>query len=248
MVLLDELNQIHEEIIKAQKPVDPVIRRRFWRIVGKIKRQVAPDESDIVKAAEIRDVLYEERLGKARSLKWLVFWLLFGTVGLVYYIWLVLIGPAYTGNFWFDLFFVDLYRGALVLFIVLCYYPFGRLLAGKALGIRLDGITRDIYYLPTLKINYITYLQAPPPNRQWFFFIAGYWTAFTALWVGTIGFIIGREWIGIALGIILLLIETLAAFIGTKWGGELGHFHRERRIVRDWQRNKETSSRTPTAR
>ena len=241
MALLDDLNQIYEQIAPDPKQVDEATRRRFWRIVGKIKRHPAPDDALIMKATEIRNLLYDHRLGKPKSLKWLFFWFLFGTLGIVYYLWLVLYGPTLTGDFWFDLLFVHLYRGATVASVVFLYYPFGRLLAGKALGIRLDGITRDIYYLPTLKINYPTYLKAPPPRRQWFFFIAGYWTAFTALWVGTIGFLLGQEIAGITFGILLGLLETLGGIRGGKWGGELGHFQRERRIVRDWKRNLKSS-------
>ncbi len=241
MELLEELNQIHNEIQSNPKLVDKAIRQRFWRLVGHIKRQPAPDKASIRKVTEIRDLLYEARLGKPRSLKWLTFWFLAGTLGLLYYLWIVLFDLQHTGNFWIDILYVYIFPGATVAAIVFCYYPFGRLLAGKALGIRLDGITRDIYYLPTLKINYYTYLTASPPRRQWFFFIAGYWTAFTALWVGTIGFILGGEWVGIAFGLILGGLETLGAIIGGKWGGELGHFHRERRIVQDWKRNLEMS-------
>ncbi|MDO8124867.1 MAG: hypothetical protein Q6364_10875 [Candidatus Hermodarchaeota archaeon] len=241
MGLLEDLNQIHTEIVSSPQQVDADTRRHFWRIVGQIKRQPAPDDACITKAAEIRDLLYEERLGKPRSLKWLFFWFLCGTLGLFYYVWLALFNLQPTGNFWVDLFWVYFYPGALVAGIVFLFYPFGRLIFGKALGIRLDGITRDIYYLPTLKINYTTYLKASPPRRQWFFFFAGYWTAFTALWVGTIGFVLGGEWVGIAFGLALAALETLGAFVGGKWGGELGHFHRERQIVKDWKRNLETT-------
>lgn len=124
--------------------------------------------------------------------------------------------------------------------VVFLYYPFGRLLGGKLLGIRLDGITRDIYYLPTLRVNYVTYLRASPLRRQWFFFVAGYWTAFTALWLGTLGFVLGGEWLGLAFGVSLGFLETLGGILGGKWGGELGHFHRERQIVRDWKQAQRT--------
>ncbi|MFX1563554.1 MAG: hypothetical protein ACFFDP_09650, partial [Promethearchaeota archaeon] len=144
----------------------------------------------------------------------------------------------YTGDLLYDLFFVLSIPGGTVAAVVFCFYPFGRLIAGKITGIQLDGITRDIYYLPTLKINYVTYLKASPPRQQWFFFFAGYWTVFTAMWVGTIGFILGGEIVGIILGILLAFLETLGAIFGGKWAGELGHFHRERRIVRDWKQNK----------
>ncbi len=241
MNLLEELDQLYDEIKPNPKAVDEGTRQRFWRLVSQIKRQPEPDRASIMKATDIRNLLYEARLGKPHSLKWLTFWFLAGTLGVIYYLWLVLFDLQLTGNFWIDITFVYAYPFAIIMGIIFFYYPFGRLLAGKALGIRLDGITRDIYYLPTLKINYPTYLAASPPRRQWFFFFAGYWTAFTALWVGTLGFLLGREWIGIAVGLVLGALETLGGIVGGKWGGELGHFHRERQIVRDWKRNLEKS-------
>lgn len=241
MGLLEDLTAIHEEIKVNPKEAKEKTRRHFWRIVGKIKRQNSPDDMVIQKAAEIRDLLYAHKLGKPRSLKWLILWFTLGTFGIIYYIWQVLSGLHYTGDLLYDLLFVLSWPASIVAGVVFLFYPFGRLIAGKITGIRLDGITRDIYYLPTLKINYETYLKASPPKRQWFFFFAGYWTAFTAIWVGSIGFLLGGEWLGITFGVILAFLETLGAIFGGKWAGELGHFHRERRIVRDWKRNLTTA-------
>ena len=197
MDLLEELQSIHDEVARDPKNVDEQVRRRFWKLVGKIKRMNKPDKTVVAKASEIRDLLYLHRLGRARPLKWLMFWLISAIVVLMYYVWDIAYGQGYTGEFMFDLIFVLLNRGMTVMLLVFLLYPFGRLLTGRLLGIKLDGITRDIYYMPTLKINYITYLEASPPSRQWFFFFSGYWTAFTALWVGAIGLILGGEWIGI---------------------------------------------------
>jgi hypothetical protein len=227
--LLEELQAIHDKVARDPKNVDEKVRRRFWRLVGKIKRMSKVEKPVIVKASEIRDLLYEHRLGKPRALQWLIIWLLGAVVLLAHYLWIILYGQGYTGELVFDLWYVMGYRAATVMGMVFLLYP-----------LKLDGITRDIYYMPTLKINYITYLEASPPSRQWFFFFSGYWTAFTAIWVGAIGLILGGEWIGIIVGIILGLLETLGAIVGGFWGGELGHFHRERRIVRDWKRSKES--------
>ncbi len=50
-----------------------------------------------------------------------------------------------------------------------CFYLHGCYIGGLIAGIQFDGVTRDVFYLPTLKINYRSYLKAQPPTRQWFF-------------------------------------------------------------------------------
>lgn len=237
MTLLDELESIYEKVVANPKNVDAKTKRRFWRLVGKIKRMSEPDELTILKAAEIRDLLYEHRLGKPKSLKLLVIWFILGAFCVYGYIWAIEFGPQYTGNLVHDILFVICIRVLTVLGAIAFIYPFGRLLGGKVTGIRLDGISRDIYYEPTLKVNYVSYLKAAPPKRKWFFFIAGIWTFITAMWVGTIGFLLRNDPVGLAIALLLLIFETLGALLGGKWAGEMGHFNRERRIVRDWKRN-----------
>jgi hypothetical protein len=229
--------ELHGRIAKDPENVDAATRGEFWKIVGKIKRQPSPSEEVIQKAAEIRDILYEQRLGKARPLSWLAIWFLLGVLCVGTHLWAVTLGPPYTGDFFNDFLIVLSLRGGSVGGAICAFYPFGRMIASKYTRIGLDGITRDIYFLPTLKINYITYLKAYPPHRQWFFFFAGIWTVITAAWVGILGFILGGEWIGLAMALVLGIAEAFGAIIGGKWAGELGHFKRERRIVRDWRRN-----------
>ncbi|MFX1562642.1 MAG: hypothetical protein ACFFDP_04985, partial [Promethearchaeota archaeon] len=127
MGLLEDLTAIHEEIKVNPEEVDEKIRRRFWRIVGKIKRQHSLDDLVIQNAAEIRDLLYEHKLGKPRSLKWLILWFTFGILGITYYIWLVLPGLQYTGDLLYDFLFVLSIPGGTVAAVVFCFYPFGRL-------------------------------------------------------------------------------------------------------------------------
>ncbi|MFX1475732.1 MAG: hypothetical protein ACFFCO_09705 [Promethearchaeota archaeon] len=213
------------------------MRRRFWRIVGKIKRMPSPSQAVVKKAAEIRDILYEQRLGKPKPLGWLAVWFLGGVFCVSVHLWAVTLGPPYIGEFFYDIMVVMSIRGSTVGGAIVAFYPFGRLIIGKITRIRLDGITRDIYFLPTLKINYETYLVAHPPHRQWFFFFAGAWTVITATWLGVLAFLLSGEWIGLAIALILAIAEAFGAIIGGKWAGELGHFKRERRIVRDWRQN-----------
>ena len=232
MGILEQLQAIHQIVKRNPAKLDLKTRRQFWRMVSQIKRMESPDTAVIAEASKIRNLLYKERLGRSIPLNWLFLWFLCGVSAVYYYLWLLLIEERATGSLIGD---YDL--GALVAGAVFFLYPFGRLIAGSLMGIRFDGISRDIYYLPTLKINYPTYLQAPPPNRLWFFFLAGFWTAFIMICIGIAGYLLAGEWTAIALGLFLAFLEALAAIFGGKWGGELGHFHRELRIVREWKQN-----------
>ncbi len=235
--MLKELTELYEQVKAHPEGVDSKTRRKFWGIVGKIKRMPSPSEEAIRKAAEIRDIFYERRLGSPKPISWLTIWFLLGVLCVGAHLWAVTLGPPYNGDFFNDFVIVMSIRGGTVGGAIFSFYPFGRLIASKYTKIGLDGITRDIYFLPTLKINYVTYLKAHPPHRQWFFFFAGIWTVITATWVGSLGYILGGEWIGLAMALVLAIAEAFGAIIGGKWAGELGHFKRERRIVQDWRRN-----------
>ncbi len=93
MRLLDELKVIYEQVAANPGEADEKTRRRFWRIVGKIKRMPAPDDEAIVRAAEIRDLLYEVRLGAPKSLKLLVIFFLLGSLSVYGYVWVITLGP-----------------------------------------------------------------------------------------------------------------------------------------------------------
>jgi hypothetical protein len=232
MEILEQLQAIHQTVKRDPAKLNLETRRQFWRMVSQIKRMESPDTAVIAEASKIRNLLYRQRLGRSISLNWLCLWFLAGVSAVIYYLWLLLVEERATGRL------VDDYDlGALVAGAMFFLYPFGRLIAGRLMGIRLDGISRDIYYLPTLKINYPTYLQAPPPNRLWFFCLAGFWTAFSMICIGIAGYLLGGEWTAIAFGLLLAFLEILAAIFGGKWGGELGHFHRELLIVREWKQN-----------
>ncbi|MDK1023708.1 MAG: hypothetical protein QGD92_05685 [Gammaproteobacteria bacterium] len=232
MGLLEELEWIHRVVVRDLAHLDPAVRPQFWRLVGQIKRLPCPDPAVIAAASTIRDVFYEQRLGKSISLQWLTIWFICGISFIMYYLWMLLIADRPTGDL-----LDDLALGAVVGGAMFFLYPFGRMIAGKLTGISFDGISRDIYYLPTLKINYPTYLGVSPRNRLWFFFMAGYWTAACMILIGFVGYLLNGEWLAIAFGLILACAETLGAIFGGKWAGELGHFNRELTIVRDWKNN-----------
>jgi hypothetical protein len=232
MGLLEELEWMHRNILQNYGHLDAAIRPQFWRLVGQIKRLPSPGPAIIAEAATVRNLLYEQKLGRSISLQWLIIWFLGGMSFITYYLWSLLVAGRPTGNL-----LDDAELGATVAGAMFFLYPFGRIIAGKLTGISFDGISRDIYYLPTLKINYPSYLRASPPNRLWFFFMSGYWTASSMILIGFVGFLLKGEWMAITFGLILAIVETLGAILGGKWAGELGHFNRELKIVRDWKNN-----------
>jgi hypothetical protein len=235
MGLLEELKWMRRNIEKNYANLDPAIRPKFWRLVGQIKRLPSPSHELILEASLARNLLYEQRLGRAIPLYWLVLWFFAGISFILYYLWLLLYQGRPSGDL-----IEDLELGAIVAGAMFFFYPFGRVIAGKLTGISFDGISRDIYYLPTLKINYTSYLRASPPGRLMFFFMSGYWTAICMILIGYMGYWLKGESMAIIFGLVLGAAETLGAIFGGKWAGELGHFHRELKIVRDWRKNLRT--------
>ena len=241
MILLEELSEIHDLVIRDPKNVLPETKARFWKLVGQVKRIPTPDQEIVTKASEIRDLLYEQRLGQTFSLKvTLPIWFILAVGSFIGYIWSL---EQISGK---DLIFFKWNSHFLGGFVVFCY-PLGRFVAGTLMGIRFDGMSRDIYYLPTLKINYYSYLMALPPKRQWMFFLSGMSTVLTSGVAGTIGIVLARDATGLILCTFLvvsyIIVIAFPKQVG-KWGGEMGHFCRERKIVCDWKRNLESQDPT----
>lgn len=227
--MIDELNKIHTQVFNDPKNVATEVKKRFWKLVGQIKRRSNPEEEVVTKVSEIRNLLYEQKLGKTISLKiTLPIWFVIGTAFFLHYFRNV--GQDNWGGL------TDWRCVLTIMGIIALFYPFGRLISGKLTGIKFDGLSRDIYFLPTLKINYPSYLKASPPKRQWMFFFAGIWTVITAVIVGIVGYLRAEDITGFVVAMILAIAELIAltGILG-KWGGEMGHFLRERRIVRDWK-------------
>jgi hypothetical protein len=143
-----------------------------------------------------------------------------------------------------DILFYLAYRDILVFFhqfyaiaAIPCFYLNGRLVGGKISGIGFDGISRDIFGLYTLKINYSSYLQAEPPDRQWIFLCGGLGTVITGLFSGLIILLsYGHPWF-LLFPFILFLLEILdfLGLGGPLGGAEFNHLRRERKIIREWR-------------
>ena len=227
----DQLTRIHERVAADPRNVPTDVKKEFWRLVGQIKRIPNPEEDVIAKASEVRNLLYQARLGRAFPTKLVVpVWCLLGLVGPgLDYFW-ALAQPATIG--------ILLARFICVGGVVAFFYPLGRLIAGRLMGVHFDGVARDPYWEPTMKINYPSYLRAPAPKRKWFFFLAGLVTPITGFVTGCIGFWLASDMIGFLVAGILGLYAVLA-LRGIAKLGEMAHFRRERKIERDWKRNKE---------
>ncbi|MFX0054983.1 MAG: hypothetical protein ACFFAD_08660 [Candidatus Hermodarchaeota archaeon] len=238
---LSELERVREEVRQDPKNVSSDTRKYFWKLVRQIKREPSPNEDEIIVAAEVRDILFEATRGRTYPLgSTLAIMIVIGLVPLLAYLWL-LQTPLIWNNIlsWTlaDVWQVIL-RFICVMGVVAFFYPIGRLLAGKALGIRLLGICRDEYYEPTIKIDYVTFLKAIPARRKWFFFFAGIWTAITSLIVGMMGLVIGGDITGFLPVVFILLFEGYVVYSGnpSPSRGEMGHYNREKKIERAWRK------------
>ncbi|MHA2143617.1 MAG: hypothetical protein ACXADC_14065 [Candidatus Thorarchaeota archaeon] len=238
---LTELERVREEVRQDPHDVSDDTRKYFWKLVRQIKREPHPNDDEIAVAAEVRDILFEVSRGRTFQLgPALAIMILIGLVPLVAYFWL-LQTPLVWGNI-LSWTLADLWQLALrilcVMGVVAFFYPLGRVIAGKVLGIRLVGMCRDQYYEPTIKIDYVSFLKAQPPKRKWFFFFAGFWTVITSLAIGVIGLLVAGDLTGFIPALILLFFEGFVVYSGNPKStrGEMGHYNREKKIERSWRK------------
>jgi hypothetical protein len=125
-----------------------------------------------------------------------------------------------------------------IMAIVFFFYPFGRLIAGRWAGIKFEGMCRDQFYEPTLKIDYVSFLKARPPKRKWLFFFAGFWTIITSFCAGILGFVLGGDITGFIPAVLLFVGEGCAVKSGAPKDtfGEMGHYNREKKIEKAWKK------------
>ncbi|MFW9962368.1 MAG: hypothetical protein ACFFCX_02300 [Candidatus Sifarchaeia archaeon] len=239
---LQKLDEIERIVSQDPKNTPTEVRHQFWRIVREIKRSPSPEIAEVKQAARIRNFLFKERRGRTYPL-WpcIILLTLIGLFGpTLWYIRLLDVSLDWdafliwkTSDWW-----IILRRLGSLLAATFFFYPLGRLIAGKWTGIRIDGMSRGMYIEPTLKIDYETFLLAPPPKRMWFFFFAGIWTVITSFVLGLIGLILVGDLCGIITVLFLGISEGAAILSGTtkNIGGEMAHYNRERKIVRAWRR------------
>ncbi len=238
---VQQLEDILTVVMQEHEEVSLKTRKHFWRIVRDIKRDPAPSPEEIRKAAEIRDILFEIKRGKTYAL-WPTLALMFlGGITLSVLPYLYLLGfPLDWGSVltWSVGDWILLVLRILCVFLgVALFYPIGRLIGSKYTGIRVVGVCRDEYYEPTLKIDYVTFLNTLPSKRKWFFFFGGIWTVITALLYWLVGLVIAFDFSGLVLSLLLFSFEAyvLASGVATRKRGEMGLFNRERKIEQAWR-------------
>ncbi|MHA2142080.1 MAG: hypothetical protein ACXADC_07975 [Candidatus Thorarchaeota archaeon] len=238
-----ELERIEEIISNDPENTPHEVRTQFWRIVREIKRTPKPNIDEVKKAASIRNMLFKVKRGRTLPL-WPSVTLLFviGVLGPTLWYLSLLEVPmtginilAWTMSDWW----IFLRRLGSLMGAIFFFYPFGRLIAGKWAGIRIDGMSRGMYGEPTLKIDYESFLLTSPAKRKWFFFFAGAWTIITSFVLGLVGLIQVGDLSGVITVLFLTISEGAVIISGTtkNIGGEMAHFNRERKIESAWKRN-----------
>ncbi|MCK5265113.1 MAG: hypothetical protein KAR03_05845, partial [Candidatus Thorarchaeota archaeon] len=125
-----------------------------------------------------------------------------------------------------------------IFLMIAFFYPYGRLIAGTVLGIKLEGMGFSDYKEPALKIDYETFLLATPSRRKWFFFFAGLWTMITAVGTGLIGWFIAGDILGFILGVFFIGFYVFVIGTGVTYPnrGEMSQYNREKKIERAWKK------------
>jgi hypothetical protein len=238
---ITELEKIRS-FVKANKSEVPTdTRKEFWKLVRQIKRETQPDQSEIAIAAEIRNILFELDRGKVYQIApflgleiaggFLAFFaFLYGLA--IPISWSVILSWSLTEIGAVIIRFLGLF------FVVALLYPCGRLIAGGVLGIKLEAWCFDEYKEPTLKIDYVTFLQASPNKRKMFFFISGLWTLILSLLLGIVGFVLGGDILGFLFSFFLILFYVYVIGTGTTshGRGEMAHYNREKKNEKIWRK------------
>ncbi len=241
---LEELMRIRQEVDATADEIPADTRKEFWKLVRSIKREQEPNIEEVKLATEIRNILFSiDRSGVYRIGPWLGTQTVGAAVAACLFLyglsipvdWLALLSWSLSEVFAVVLRFLGLFL------IVALLYPYGRLIASRLTGIRVDGMCFDEYKEPTIKIDYETFLLASPPKRKWFFFFSGLWTLILSLSTGFIGFVLAGDILGFTFGAFLVVFYAFTLTSGTTSHsrGEMAHYNREKRIERAWKKKRE---------
>lgn len=237
---LTELVKILEEV-KGSDSIPLDTRKRFWKLVRKIKRERNPNPEEIKIATKIRNIIFAERTTKVYSLRWYV--VVATIVALLFSA--VYIYTCFIPISWFNIFSWTFYEIIVIvvrflgIFLAIAFfYPYGRLIGGVVFGIKFDGMYFSHQKEPGLKLDYESFLSASPSDRKWFFFVSGLWTFITALILGIIGFLLTNDLLGITIcGLFLIFYGyVLGSGSPSNSRGEMGHYNREKRIEVAWKK------------
>jgi len=227
--MIEELNEILKQVTKDPANVPSDVKKRFWKLVGQIKRTPHPDKEIVAKISEIRNLLYTSNYGGSIPLWIILPTLLILTISCEYIFFLSVLYDSPGA--------IDGYQYWSIWWTMCFLYPFGRLISGTFTGIKLDGFVLSPLIFPTLKVDYLSYLNTSPPKRQWFFLFAGAWTSIITGILGIMRYIGTVNLFSFHAFIILFISEIIAATgVLGKLGGEMNNFHRERKLVNDWRK------------
>ena len=239
---LIELEEIHTIVSQNPEEVSSETRKRFWKLVRQIKRNPRPDEQEVIKAAEIRDILFEVDRGRTYPLGPAL--LLEGIVGLLAicgYIWLLGTPLEWGGLFTWALsdWITFALRFLCVFFAIAFLFPIARVIGGRWAGIKLLGMSKSQANEPAVKIDYVTFLKAPAAKRKWFFFFSGVWNIITSFWIWILGMYLAWDYTALIPAIIFAIFEGAVVLSGNPSSsrGEMGNYNREKRIERVWKKN-----------
>ncbi|MGY5864640.1 MAG: hypothetical protein RTV41_08540 [Candidatus Thorarchaeota archaeon] len=239
---LAQFEEIYNIVIQNPEEVPSETRKRFWKLVRQIKRNPRPDEQEVIKAAEIRDILFEVNRGKTYPLgPALLVEIMLGLLAIYGYIWLL--GTPLDWNGFFAWALADwitfILRILCVFFAIAFLFPIARVIGGKWAGIKLLGMSTSQRNEPAVRIDYVTFLLAPASKRKWFFFFSGVWNIFTALWLWIIGMYLAWDYTALIIVIMFTLFEGVVVLSRRPSSGlgEMGNYNRERRIEGAWKKN-----------
>ncbi|NHJ33188.1 MAG: hypothetical protein FK732_10015 [Asgard group archaeon] len=233
--MIEELNEIHKQVLKDPINIPSDIKKRYWKLVGQIKRTPNPNKEIVAKASEIRELLYSHQYGPSIP-SWIILPILL----------ILAITCEYT--FFYAVIYnlsgaIDGYKYWSIWWTMVFLYPFGRLTAGIFTKIKFDNFVLTPVFFPNLKVNYQSYLNTSPPKRQWFFLFCGLWSPIVTGILGITRYIVTVNLFSLHAFIIMFIVEIISATgVFGKWGGEMNNFHRERKIVHDWHNLLEKNS------
>ncbi len=237
---MSELERILLEV-KESAEVSKDTRRNFWKLVRQIKRANDPDISEIKTATKIRNVLFDMDRGKTYAIgPFVAAETVLGILSFVLYLhglntpvsWLNFLSWGFPEIIAVFLRFIGIFL------MIAFFYPYGRLIAGTVLGIKLEAMGFSKYKEPALKIDYETFLLATPSRRKWFFFFAGLWTMITAVGTGLIGWFIAGDILGFILGALFIGFYGYVIGTGVTYPnrGEMSQYNREKKIEKAWKK------------
>jgi hypothetical protein len=239
---LAQFEEIYKIVIQNPEEVPSETRKRFWKLVRQIKRNPRPDEQEVIKAAEIRDILFEASRGKTYPLgPALLLEIIVGLLAIYGYIWLL--GTPLDWNNLFTWALSDwitlILRFLCVFFAIAFLFPIARVIGGKWAGIKLLGMSTSQRNEPAVRIDYVTFLKTPASKRKWFFFFSGVWNIFVALGLWIFGMYLAGDYTALIILILFTLFEGAVVLSGSPSSslGEMGNYNREKRIERAWKKN-----------